>query len=193
MSQEWCHSREKAVGVVGQRSDGNGVQLPPVPGFRTDILSPRPPLSLFALGLPPSFSPQLSCKSSSTPSSTSCLADDWAFSSQDSKRKAGLCSFFFRFRHFQSPSPLLPFLPFVLPARFQFGKMAPTESAFMTWFRAEFLTPRRLLFNFLWYGTHLAVFGYGWYSQVWRPPSDNRIPILISIIRTASEPEARCS
>lgn len=43
--------------------------------------------------------------------------------------------------------------------------MAPTESAFMTWFRTEFLTPRRLLFNFLWYGSHLAVFGYGWYSQ----------------------------
>lgn len=43
--------------------------------------------------------------------------------------------------------------------------MAPTESAFMTWFRAEFLTPRRLLFNVLWYGSHLAVFAYGWYSQ----------------------------
>ncbi|KAG8929241.1 hypothetical protein FRC01_004643 [Tulasnella sp. 417] len=43
--------------------------------------------------------------------------------------------------------------------------MAPTESAFMTWFRTEFMTPRRLLFNLLWYGSHLAVFGYGWYSQ----------------------------
>lgn len=29
----------------------------------------------------------------------------------------------------------------------------------------EFLSPRRLLFNILWYGTHLFVFGYGWYSQ----------------------------
>ncbi len=43
------------------------------------------------------------------------------------------------------------------------------ESAFMTWFRAEFLTPRRLLFNVLWYGTHIGVFAYGWYSQVWKP------------------------
>jgi NADPH oxidase len=29
----------------------------------------------------------------------------------------------------------------------------------------EILNPRRLLFNILWYGSHLFVFGYGWYSQ----------------------------
>jgi len=29
----------------------------------------------------------------------------------------------------------------------------------------EILNPRRLLFNVLWYGTHLFVFGYGWWSQ----------------------------
>ncbi|KAG8959858.1 hypothetical protein FRC03_007402 [Tulasnella sp. 419] len=39
------------------------------------------------------------------------------------------------------------------------------ESSLRSWFRSEFLTPRRLLFNVLWYGSHLAVFGYGWYSQ----------------------------
>ncbi|KAI0313512.1 NADPH oxidase [Amylostereum chailletii] len=34
-----------------------------------------------------------------------------------------------------------------------------------SWFRREFLTPRRLIFNILFYGTHLFLFGYGWYSQ----------------------------
>lgn len=34
-----------------------------------------------------------------------------------------------------------------------------------TWFRQEFLTGRRLLFNFLFYGSHFFWFGYGWYSQ----------------------------
>lgn len=29
----------------------------------------------------------------------------------------------------------------------------------------EFLNPRRLLFNILWYGSHFFVFGYGWWSQ----------------------------
>jgi len=29
----------------------------------------------------------------------------------------------------------------------------------------EILNPRRLIFNILWYGTHLFVFGYGWWSQ----------------------------
>ncbi|KAG8899927.1 hypothetical protein FRB99_006355 [Tulasnella sp. 403] len=43
--------------------------------------------------------------------------------------------------------------------------MAAKENAFMTWFRSEFMVPRRLLFNVLWYGSHLAVFAYGWYSQ----------------------------
>lgn len=39
-------------------------------------------------------------------------------------------------------------------------------SALVEWFKSEFLTPRRLLFNILWYGSHLGVFAYGWYSQV---------------------------
>ncbi|XP_006454677.1 hypothetical protein AGABI2DRAFT_189922 [Agaricus bisporus var. bisporus H97] len=34
-----------------------------------------------------------------------------------------------------------------------------------SWFHREFLTPRRLAFNVFFYGTHLAIFAYGWYSQ----------------------------
>jgi len=34
-----------------------------------------------------------------------------------------------------------------------------------SWFRREFLTPRRLLFNVLFYGSHLFFFAYGWYTQ----------------------------
>lgn len=37
-----------------------------------------------------------------------------------------------------------------------------------SWFRREFLTPRRLVFNVLFYGLHLFFFAYGWYSQVRR-------------------------
>ncbi|KAG8812766.1 hypothetical protein FRC17_001830, partial [Serendipita sp. 399] len=33
------------------------------------------------------------------------------------------------------------------------------------WIKAEFLTPRRLVFNVIWYGIHVFTFGYGWYSQ----------------------------
>jgi len=33
------------------------------------------------------------------------------------------------------------------------------------WFQREFLVPRRLVFNVLFYGTHFALFAYGWYSQ----------------------------
>jgi NADPH oxidase 1 len=36
---------------------------------------------------------------------------------------------------------------------------------FSEWFRSEFLTPRRLAFNVFFYGTHLFIFAYGWYSQ----------------------------
>jgi len=35
-----------------------------------------------------------------------------------------------------------------------------------SWFHREFLTPRRLLFNILFYGSHLGLFAYGWYSQL---------------------------
>ncbi|KDQ20483.1 hypothetical protein BOTBODRAFT_151196 [Botryobasidium botryosum FD-172 SS1] len=34
-----------------------------------------------------------------------------------------------------------------------------------SWFKREILTPRRLAFNVLFYGSHLALFAYGWYSQ----------------------------
>jgi len=34
-----------------------------------------------------------------------------------------------------------------------------------SWFHREFLTPRRLVFNILFYGAHLGLFAYGWYSQ----------------------------
>jgi len=34
------------------------------------------------------------------------------------------------------------------------------------WFQREFLAPRRLVFNILFYGTQFALFAYGWYSQV---------------------------
>lgn len=34
-----------------------------------------------------------------------------------------------------------------------------------SWFHREFLTPRRLIFNVLFYGLHFFFFGYGWHSQ----------------------------
>jgi NADPH oxidase len=34
-----------------------------------------------------------------------------------------------------------------------------------SWFHREFLVARRLAFNVIFYGTHIAVFAYGWYSQ----------------------------
>jgi len=34
-----------------------------------------------------------------------------------------------------------------------------------SWFHREFLVPRRLAFNVLFYGTHFALFAYGWWSQ----------------------------
>ncbi|EDR15563.1 NADPH oxidase A [Laccaria bicolor S238N-H82] len=34
-----------------------------------------------------------------------------------------------------------------------------------SWFRREFMVPRRLAFNVLFYGAHLSLFIYGWYSQ----------------------------
>jgi len=34
-----------------------------------------------------------------------------------------------------------------------------------SWLHREILTPRRLIFNILWYGTQLFLFGYGWYTQ----------------------------
>jgi len=34
-----------------------------------------------------------------------------------------------------------------------------------SWFRSEFLTPRRLAFNVIFYGLHIMFFAYGWHSQ----------------------------
>ncbi|KAF8807327.1 NADPH oxidase isoform 1 [Phlegmacium glaucopus] len=34
-----------------------------------------------------------------------------------------------------------------------------------SWFQREFLVPRRLVFNILFYGTQIALFAYGWHSQ----------------------------
>ncbi|KZT30635.1 NADPH oxidase [Neolentinus lepideus HHB14362 ss-1] len=34
-----------------------------------------------------------------------------------------------------------------------------------SWFRREFLTPRRLAFNVIFYGIQFFLFGYGWHSQ----------------------------
>ncbi|KIM48275.1 hypothetical protein M413DRAFT_61551 [Hebeloma cylindrosporum] len=34
-----------------------------------------------------------------------------------------------------------------------------------SWFHREFLTPRRLVFNVLFYGAHFGLFAYGWNSQ----------------------------
>ncbi|KAF8202852.1 NADPH oxidase isoform 1 [Pholiota molesta] len=38
-----------------------------------------------------------------------------------------------------------------------------------SWFHREFLTPRRLVFNILFYGTHFGLFAYGWHSQATNP------------------------
>ena len=35
-----------------------------------------------------------------------------------------------------------------------------------SWFHREFLTPRRLAFNVIFYGLHFFFFAYGWYTQV---------------------------
>lgn len=34
-----------------------------------------------------------------------------------------------------------------------------------SWFQREFLTPRRLAFNVVWYGVQFFLFGYGWHTQ----------------------------
>jgi len=34
-----------------------------------------------------------------------------------------------------------------------------------SWFHREFLVPRRLAFNVIFYGIHVGLFSYGWYSQ----------------------------
>lgn len=39
----------------------------------------------------------------------------------------------------------------------------------VSWFRREFLVGRRLAFNVIFYGLHVAFFAYGWWSQVGTP------------------------
>ena len=36
----------------------------------------------------------------------------------------------------------------------------------VSWFRKEFLVPRRLVFNVVFYGVQVALFALGWYLQV---------------------------
>ncbi|KAF7289419.1 FAD-binding FR-type domain-containing protein [Mycena chlorophos] len=38
-----------------------------------------------------------------------------------------------------------------------------------SWFAREFLAPRRLAFNVIWYGLHFFLFAYGWHSQETNP------------------------
>jgi hypothetical protein len=44
--------------------------------------------------------------------------------------------------------------------------LIPQQMAQESWFQREFLTPRRLVFNIIFYGLHFFFFGYGWYTQV---------------------------
>ena len=37
---------------------------------------------------------------------------------------------------------------------------------FAHWFQREFMVPRKLAFNVIFYSLHLFFFIYGWYSQV---------------------------
>jgi len=67
-----------------------------------------------------------------------------------------------------SLSPSLSLPPF--PPPFSFVSSASR-------FRREFLVKRRLAFNILFYGTHLALFAYGWYSQA----SNMRLAALNSL------------
>ena len=48
-----------------------------------------------------------------------------------------------------------------------------------SWFQREFLNPRRLVFNVLFYGVQLFLFGYGWYSQVRVNTSLARVWLMI--------------
>lgn len=41
-----------------------------------------------------------------------------------------------------------------------------TLDMFTAWFSREFLAPRRLVFNLIFYGLQLFWFAYGWYLQV---------------------------
>ncbi|GBE78027.1 NADPH oxidase [Sparassis latifolia] len=50
------------------------------------------------------------------------------------------------------------------------GRIAVVEG----WFRREFLSPRRAIFNFLFYGIQFTLFGVGWYLQA----TDNKLAAL---------------
>ncbi|KAI6047698.1 ferric reductase NAD binding domain-containing protein [Pisolithus marmoratus] len=43
--------------------------------------------------------------------------------------------------------------------------VSPVLPSIESWFRKEFLSPRRLFFNVVFYGTQLALFSVGWYLQ----------------------------
>lgn len=60
------------------------------------------------------------------------------------------------------------------------------------WFQREFLSPRRLIFNVLFYGVQFFLFGYGWHSQVCLGASFPRSCATL-IPATGSEHEASCA
>lgn len=60
------------------------------------------------------------------------------------------------------------------------------------WFQRELFSARRLLFNILFYGSHLALFAYGWYSQVWRKVLETRIISTNLTLYPGNEQEAQC-
>src|SRR2546423_1064015 len=76
-----------------------------------------------------------------------------------------------RRRHSKTqPPPFLSFHSFAslrLAGPWLFHSFNMHES----WFQREFLVPRRLIFNILFYGSQCALFAYGWYSQVRHQPS----------------------
>lgn len=55
------------------------------------------------------------------------------------------------------------------------------------WFQRELLNPRRLAFNVFFYGSHLALFAYGWWSQVRTNPAPKVLQSSTSIIGNQSK------
>ena len=78
---------------------------------------------------------------------------------------------------YSTPHLLLPYASQLIPetsSRLEQTRLMAVD--FSAWFQREFLAPRRLIFNFLFYSLHLVFFALGWYLQVrvnvGRPCSD---------------------
>ena len=71
------------------------------------------------------------------------------------------CSLSFSFVSFFSP-----YIPSVISHFLFLGWSIYHTVMGESWFRREFMVPRRLAFNVLFYGAHLSLFMYGWYTQV---------------------------